>query len=591
MSDPSTDKPSMKALWLYLAYWRQYPSSMFASIGFSLMLAIQQTIVPLMIAMVLGHLVKQHVVDTGLLVATAIVQLLLVVISYVLDGWGVAVLHHKVTDRLYEDCFNYLVHQDYSFFADNFSGSIVTKASRFAKVYTTFNDVMFFELLPQLFVVAIALSVMWHYSPMLALVVLGFWLFSQVVIVLFALGRLPLRRGAVAKESQQIGELADAMTNALAVKTFAAEASEMQRYHTINIHRGNLFLQAWRRAIRNGWIVESMCVAGQLTVLFLAIVQVQHGVLGIATFLLIQVYMIRVIDNVRRSSFMVRQLEAVAGDAQEMSEMLDQQPHIQDKPHAKAFRPGKDELVLDAVTFQYHDANQQREALFNNFSLKIKAGERIGLVGPSGGGKTTLTRLLLRFIDIQSGDIVIDGQSIYDVQQQTLREAIAYVPQEPLLFHRSIKENIRYGRPKATDAEIIAVAKKSHAHEFIKDLPHGYDTIVGERGVKLSGGQRQRVAIARAMLKNAPILILDEATSALDSDSERVIQEALWELMKDKTAVVIAHRLSTIQRLDRIVVIDDGKIIEEGPHQELLKRKDLYARLWQHQSGGFLEEN
>lgn len=589
MNDELITKPNLKALRVYLRYWREFKWNTLASTVFSLMLALQLTVVPLLIALILGHLVSQHVLAINLLVATAAVQLSLVMCSYVLDGWGVAVLHNRVTDRLYEDCFTYLVHQDYSFFTDNFSGSIVTKASRFAKVYTTFNDTMFFELLPQLFVVTIALGVMLHYSPLLALIVFGFWLFSQWVILVFALGRLPLRRSAVAKESEQIGELADVMTNALAVKTFAAEPTEMRRYKVINELRGGLFLQAWRRAIRNGWIVETLCVVGQLTVLFIAVFQVKHGSLGIATFLLVQVYMIRIIDNVRRSSFMVRQLEAVAGDAQEMAELLEQAPLVQDPPHPKASRIKNGAVELRKVSFQYHDAASQR-TLFHDFSLSVTAGEKVGLVGPSGGGKTTLTRLLLRFLDIQDGSILIDGQNIAGIKQQDLRAAIAYVPQEPLLFHRSIKENIRYGKPDASDAAVINVAKKSHAHEFIKDLPNGYDTIVGERGVKLSGGQRQRVAIARAMLADAPILVLDEATSALDSESERVIQQALWELMKDKTAVVIAHRLSTIQRLDRIVVLNNGKIVEEGAHKTLLDRDGLYARLWKHQSGGFLEE-
>jgi ATP-binding cassette subfamily B protein len=309
----------------------------------------------------------------------------------------------------------------------------------------------------------------------------------------------------------------------------------------------------------------------------------------VATFLLFQVYIMRIIDNVRRSTMIVRQLEVVAGDAQEMTELLEQPPLVQDKPVTEKSRIAKGSIAFDAMTFQYDDANMA-ETLFENFNLDIKPGEKVGLVGPSGGGKTTITRLLLRFMDIQDGYIKIDGQDIRDIKQQDLRRAIAYVPQEPLLFHRSIKDNIRYGRPSAGDDEVIAVAKKAFAHDFIKTLPQGYDTLVGERGVKLSGGQRQRVAIARAMLKNAPILILDEATSALDSESEQLIQKALWELMKDKTAVVIAHRLSTIQRMDRIVVLDEGRIIEQGAHQTLLKHKGLYARLWRHQSGGFLEE-
>ncbi len=273
-----------------------------------------------------------------------------------------------------------------------------------------------------------------------------------------------------------------------------------------------------------------------------------------------------------------------------MTELLEQPPDIQDPLNPKAVLLTKGEVRFNNTSFHYEDSAASQEILFENFNLHVKPGEKIGLVGPSGGGKTTITRLVLRFLDIQEGSITVDGHDIRTIRQQDLRRAIGYVAQEPLLFHRSIKENIAYGNPRANDNDIVAVAKKSFAHEFIKKLPDGYDTLVGERGVKLSGGQRQRIAIARAMLKNAPILVLDEATSALDSESERAIQQALWELMKDKTAIVIAHRLSTIQKMDRIVVLDDGQIVEEGKHQDLLKYNGLYAKLWQHQSGGFLED-
>ncbi len=222
--------------------------------------------------------------------------------------------------------------------------------------------------------------------------------------------------------------------------------------------------------------------------------------------------------------------------------------------------------------------------------MDIQGHERIGLVGPSGGGKTTITKLLLRFIDLQKGIITIDGQNISEVTQESLRRAIAYVPQDPLLFHRSLAENIAYSNEGATQEEVVRAAKLAHAHEFISELPRGYKTLVGERGIKLSGGQRQRVAIARALLKQSPILVLDEATSSLDSESERYIQEGLWELMKNKTALVIAHRLSTIKHLDRIVVVDQGKIVQEGTHERLVKEKGLYAKLWSLQSGEFLRE-
>jgi len=240
------------------------------------------------------------------------------------------------------------------------------------------------------------------------------------------------------------------------------------------------------------------------------------------------------------------------------------------------------------MTFGYH--NRDDDYLFDKFNLKINSGEKIGLVGHSGGGKTTITRLLLRFMDIESGQILIDNQDISKMSQHDLRMQIGYVPQEPIMFHRSILENIRYGRLEASDTEVHQAAQMAHATEFIEKLPQQYQTLVGERGIKLSGGQRQRVAIARAMLKNAPILILDEATSALDSENEKAIQGALWKLIEGRTTIVIAHRLSTIQKMDRIIVLEDGKIAEEGSHRKLLLKNGVYAGLWKHQSGGFLEE-
>ena len=228
--------------------------------------------------------------------------------------------------------------------------------------------------------------------------------------------------------------------------------------------------------------------------------------------------------------------------------------------------------------------------MFSDLSLSIKPGEKVGLVGHSGSGKTTFTRLLLRFSDIDGGAIKLDDQDIRAITQDDLHKKIAYVPQEPLMFHRSLADNIRYGNFSASQKEIERVAKLAHADDFIKDQPKGYETLVGERGVKLSGGQRQRIAIARAMLKDAPILVLDEATSALDSESEVLIQDALWKLMEGRTAIVIAHRLSTIQKMDRIVVMDNGSIVEEGTHKELIAKKGVYASLWDHQTGGFIEE-
>lgn len=276
---------------------------------------------------------------------------------------------------------------------------------------------------------------------------------------------------------------------------------------------------------------------------------------------------------------------AAYGEAEEgLSDLL--LPHeVTDQVDATILHAESGKIDWKSVTFEYG-----KNTVFDNFNLTIKPGQRVGLVGPSGAGKTTFVSLLLRQHDIQSGEIMIDGQNIAQVTQDSLREHIAVVPQEPLLFHRSIRENIAYGKPEATQAEIEAVAKKAQAHDFITDLPDGYDTLVGERGVKLSGGQKQRVAIARAMLKDAPILVLDEATSALDSESEVAIQKALHELMEGKTVIAVAHRLSTLREMDRILVLEAGQIAEDGNHTTLSKAGGTYQRLWEHQAGGFVGE-
>jgi ATP-binding cassette subfamily B protein len=222
--------------------------------------------------------------------------------------------------------------------------------------------------------------------------------------------------------------------------------------------------------------------------------------------------------------------------------------------------------------------------------LRVRSGEKVALVGPSGAGKSTIVKILFRFYEITRGKILIDGQDISRVTQESLRDQISLVPQEPILFHRTLRENIRYGRPGASDEEVVEAARQAHCHEFISGLDKGYDTYVGERGIKLSGGERQRVAIARAILKNAPILVLDEATSSLDSESEALIQDALRVLMRDKTVIVIAHRLSTIMQMDRIIVLENGTVADMGTHQELLRTEGgLYKKLWQLQAGGFLE--
>jgi len=321
--------------------------------------------------------------------------------------------------------------------------------------------------------------------------------------------------------------------------------------------------------------------------LILTVLGIELGTLTIATAFLVLTYTMTVIRHLWNFNGVLRNYNRLMGDAHDMVEILNQEQEVMDTSTA-LLEPSKGKIEFRDVSFTHDDGEGVQ--VFNSLNLTMEAGEKVGVVGHSGSGKTTFTRLLLRFSDIDSGEIYIDGQNIAKVSQASLRKAISYVPQEPLLFHRSLEENIAYGKADATHSEVIAAAKNAHATEFIKTLPDSFATIVGERGVKLSGGQRQRVAIARAILKDAPILVLDEATSALDSESEKLIQDSLGELMKDRTSIVIAHRLSTIAKLDRIIVLEDGKIVEDGSHAELLKQNGIYSRLWNHQSGGFIEE-
>jgi ATP-binding cassette subfamily B protein len=280
-----------------------------------------------------------------------------------------------------------------------------------------------------------------------------------------------------------------------------------------------------------------------------------------------------------------RNLESALTEAAQFTELLLDPPAVVDAAETASFAPARHGIEMRDVCFRY---GPSQPLLFDGFSLDVPHGTKVGLVGFSGGGKTTITRLLLRFVDIESGAILIGEHRINEIPQSELRRAISYVPQDPSMFHRSIADNIRIGRPDATDDEVRRAANLAHASEFIETLPLAYETLVGERGVKLSGGQRQRVAIARAILKDAPVLILDEATSSLDSESESLIQDALWTLMATRTAIVIAHRLSTVKRMDQLVVLDKDKIVEKGSHSALLAQGGIYASLWAHQSGGFL---
>lgn len=499
-------------------------------------------------------------------------------------AWSMEVFAER---DLYNQIVSHLSQQSLGFHANRFGGSLVSQATKLTGSFERFWNTIIFEVVPVTTSVITATVVLgfifWQYAVVLAVMSVVFALF--VFVTSRFLARLTTKEAQAS--SAMSGRLADIITNVMTVKSHGAEEQELKAANKLaDVWRARS-LDEMRGFLKISTGYSSMIVIINLLAIITAVWASEHHLISIGTVYLAVTYTLTVARQLWEINGIMRGYNRVLGDAHDMAEILSLQPEIKDT-HSAELSVKKGIITIDHIRFAHE--NSENNVLFDDFSLMIPAGQKVGLVGHSGSGKTTLTRLLLRFSDLDSGTITIDGQDIGKVTQASLRRAISYVPQEPLLFHRSLRENIAYGRPDATDEEIYHAAKQAHALEFIETLPQKFDTMVGERGVKLSGGQRQRIAIARAILKDAPILVLDEATSALDSESERLIQDALKQLMKGRTSLVIAHRLSTISKLDRIVVLENGRIIEDGSHQALLEQKGSYARLWSHQSGGFIEE-
>lgn len=492
--------------------------------------------------------------------------------------------------RIEEEQLESLLRKDASFFADRMSGKIVSDSSGLISSFVQFQDLLFINMFPFLITVLTGVTIVSLQSPAIGV---GLLVMSAGVIlsaIYASRKRSPLRELRHQALRDVRGHLADVVTNSQNVKIFAQEKAEMRMHSKLNKILTERRKFEWSLVTINGNNRILLILTLQILFIIMIIFLVQKNPALLSTGIFAFAFSITLTNRLFEVSTIVRGFENAVTEAAPMIDILSETPKITDINDAPDIKVTEGSLRLHDVSFGY-EGSSAKEYLFNKLNIDIKPGEKVGLVGHSGGGKTTITKLLLRLVDISNGEILLDGQDIAKVTQQSLRKNIAFVPQEPMLFHRSIRENIAYGKTEATIEEITKVAKLAHAHEFIKDLPHGYDTLVGERGVKLSGGQRQRIAIARAMLKDAPVLILDEATSALDSESEVLIQKALWKLMEDRTAIVIAHRLSTIQKMDRIIVMNEGKILEEGSHSELIAKKGQYSELWAHQSGGFLEDD
>ncbi len=483
--------------------------------------------------------------------------------------------------------FDTVAAQSMQFHNDRFSGSLVSQTNKFVWAFERLIDVIVWDLWPMvtyilMVVITLANQALWFALGLVVFVVV------YATVAFFSYRKMmPLNEAEAEAENKQTGQLADSISNIISVKSYAHEAHEEKRFvkaarRTYEVSRG-LMHASIGRDVKFGLVQVGITA---MILVFLVAGREWLGV-SVSTLVLIVTYAQSIQGELWNFTHIFKNWNRAFGDAHEMTLILDMVDDVVDAPDAAPLEMDAATVKFDNVKFQHKDA---RSPIFEDFDLEIEPGERVGLVGVSGSGKTTLTKLLLRFADVSDGAVLVSGQDIRKVTQHSLRKNIAYVPQETSLFHRSIAENIAYGKPNATKAEIERAAELANADEFISELPDGYDTLVGERGVKLSGGQRQRVAIARAILKDAPILVLDEATSALDSESEALIQDALARLMKGRTSIVIAHRLSTVANLDRIVVLQDGKIVEQGKHHELLaKPKGVYRQLWERQSGAFME--
>ena len=483
--------------------------------------------------------------------------------------------------------FDTLSNQSMTFHANRFGGSLVSQTQKFVSAYSLLMDNFTYSSLPTAATTALTIGLLAPLVPayvgLLAVVLVAY------VLIVFKLYRkiLPINAAAASAQNRLSGELSDSITNILAVKTAGREAYEQGVFEQANREVRAADSRRMMRTVKTGAVTSSLIVLMMgLTAVFIAGGGAWFGI-SAGTLVMIFTYTNSLTGRLNMLSQTFQQINRALGDAHDLAAALDEPRLVDDAPGAPELAVARGEIDFEDVSFHYADADA-RDSVFDGFSLRIPAGQRVGLVGRSGSGKTTLTTLLLRLADLSGGRILIDGQDIARVSQVSLRRRIAYVPQEPLLFHRSVRENIAYGRPDAGEKAILAAAREANALEFIERLPHGLDTQVGERGVKLSGGQRQRIAIARAILMDAPILVLDEATSALDSESERLIQDALENLMRGRTSLVIAHRLSTVAALDRIVVIRDGAIVEDGTHEELVEAGGEYAMLWDRQSGAFL---
>ncbi len=561
------------------SYWQYYPGSLAGVIAGLLIGTGAQLLQPVLAGRLIdaiateGQGLEPAIWTLGLMIGVIFIAYL----AHVLKDHVWAKLASTCMAKLVQDAFVRTQRFSTEWHANNFAGATVRKMTRGMWAMDLFGDTLVYGFLPTGILtigMAVVLALQWPVMGLFVSVSLVVYIAANYAMASWYVA--PANKLFAEEDSRLTGVLADAVTCNATIKAFAAERREEAR--TVDQ------LERWRHHTIRSWGRHVNTMGGQFVVLLI----MQGGLLALAlwfwsqgqatpgqvTTVLTMYLMLN--GYLRELGMHMRHLQQSINDIEDVVDFRDMPLGVADEPDAKQFVPGKGRIRFDQVVFGY--ANQP-VPVYQDFSLDIAPGEKVALVGKSGSGKSTFVKLVQRLHDVNAGAVLIDGQNVRQVTQESLRKAIALVPQDPILFHRSLGENIAYGRPDASQAEIEWAAAKAHADEFIRSLKDGYDTMVGERGVKLSGGERQRVAIARAFLADAPILILDEATSSLDSVTERHIQEAIEELMKGRTTILIAHRLSTIQAVDRILVFSGGSVVEQGTHAELMAKANGQYRM------------